>query len=151
MELRALKRACHGEERVTATNFEEFVLPMAEEAPHAVVLDWYRRLELMIRDYVVSRHLSYRNGAEAEHVIANDRLLGTDVATSIQRLRLLRNQVAHRSRALDSSEAVAFARESLDLIGRLWGAKGARTVDDIAAPQCPSSPGSDGRERSLLN
>jgi hypothetical protein len=29
---------------VMATNFEEYVLKMAEGSPHSVVLDWYRRI-----------------------------------------------------------------------------------------------------------
>lgn len=108
---------------MTASNFEEFVTSMAEEAPQAVVLDWYRRLELMIRDYLTFRRFSYRNGPDAERVIARDALLGADVASAIKRLRWLRNQTAHGSQALTSAQAVAFARESLDLIGRLWRAE----------------------------
>lgn len=108
---------------MTANNFDEFVIPMAEEAPHAVVLDWYRRLELMIRDYLTSRRLSHRNGPDAESVIARDAFLGADVASAIEKLRLFRNRIAHRTQALTPPQAVTFARESLHMTGRLWTAE----------------------------
>src|SRR5438552_17640553 len=98
---------------------------MAEEAPHAVVLDWHRRLELMIRDYLTSRRLYYQNGPYAEGVIAQDVFLGAEVATEIKRLRRFRNKIAHGSHSLISVHAIAFARDSLDLIGWLWRAEDA--------------------------
>jgi hypothetical protein len=110
---------------MTANNFDEFVIPMADEAPHAVILDWYRRLELMIRDYLTARQLLYQNGPCAERVIAQDAFLGAGVANEIKQLRWFRNEIAHGSQALTSAQAVAFARDSLDLIGRLWRAEDA--------------------------
>src|SRR5258706_12732874 len=110
---------------MTANNFDEFVIRMADEAPHAVILDWYRRLELMIRDYLTSRRLSYQNGPYAEAVIAHDVSLGVEVASEIKRLRWFRNEIAHGSHALTSGQAIAFARDALDLIGQLWRAEDA--------------------------
>jgi hypothetical protein len=106
-----------------ATNFEEFVALIAEEAPHAVVLDWYRRLELMLRDYLASGGFRYIDGRHAENVAKADSLLGEEVATSIGQLRALRNRVAHTSQPLTPAEAIDFARRSLTLIGQLWGAR----------------------------
>lgn len=113
---------------MTANNFDELVVPMSEETPHAVILDWYRRLELMIRHYLTSRYLSYTNGPAAERVIARDALLGADVASAIKELRWFRNEIAHESQSLTPARAVAFARESLDLIGQLGSAEDAHAV-----------------------
>lgn len=106
-----------------AVNFEEYVLAMAEEAPHAVILDWYRRLELMIRDYVRSRGVGFCGGPEAERVIASDSLPGADISNAIAALRNVRNAVAHEAAMVSSEEAYVFARQALDLIGFLWQAR----------------------------
>ena len=66
-----------------ATNFEQFLSAIAEEAPHAVVLDWYRRLELTIRAYLATRGLDFEDGPGAERVIAADPFLGADCSASI--------------------------------------------------------------------
>jgi hypothetical protein len=113
---------------MTALNFDELVVPMADEAPHAVVLDWYRRLELAIGDYLASRHFSHRTGRAAENVLAADVLLGEEVATAIAALREIRNRVAHGPHPISASEAVTFAREALSLIGRLWLASDAHAA-----------------------
>jgi hypothetical protein len=109
-----------------ARNFDELVIPMAEEAPQAVVLDWYRRLELTIRDYLASRHLRYQTGPRAEKLLDADARLGASVAHAVAELRALRNQIAHGSQSLTPAEAIAFARQSLSLIGRIWIAQDAR-------------------------
>ena len=108
---------------MTATNFEQFVIPLAEEAPHAVVLDWYRRLELAIRDYLTSRRIRYRTGPAAEDLFLRDPFLGPGVAASVGELRLFRNRIAHEPQSLTPIEAVTFARESLSLIGCFWKAQ----------------------------
>ena len=102
-----------------ATNFDELVLPMAEEAPHAVLLDWYRRIELAERDYLASRGVAFSDGPAAERIVAADPNLGTPVAISLARLRGLRNRHTHGWHPLAPTEAVAVAREALSLIGRL--------------------------------
>jgi hypothetical protein len=108
-----------------ATNFEEYVFKMAEESPHAVVLDWYRRLELMIRSYLKSRAIHCRSGYAAELVIAGDVMLGSDVATAIANLRRVRNGVAHTGDCVSFDTAVAFARDSFSFIGALLQAQDA--------------------------
>lgn len=108
-----------------ATNFEEYIFKMAEEAPHAVVLDWYRRLELMVRSYLESRAIHCRSGYAAEGVIARDALLGRNVATAIANLRTVRNGVAHTGDSVSFDTAVAFARDCFSLIGVLWKAQDA--------------------------
>lgn len=111
-----------------ATNFVELVLPMAEESPRAVVLDWYSRLECMIRDYLVSRRLKFRSGPEAEAAIAADAVLGPELAQAIASLRTVRNRVAHGTPPLAPEEAVAFASQALSLIGRLGRAQDAKAT-----------------------
>ena len=57
---------------MAATNFDEYVSAMVEESPHAVVLDWYRRLELAIQAYLADRQIQYALGRRAEAVIGRD-------------------------------------------------------------------------------
>jgi hypothetical protein len=111
---------------MSAHNFDEFVIAMAEEAPQAVVLDWYRRLEMAIRTYLASRQLRHRTGPDAETVLASDPSLGIEVARRVSELRVTRNQVAHDCRQPTPVQAVAFARQALSLIGRIWIAQDAR-------------------------
>jgi hypothetical protein len=108
-----------------ATNFDELVLPMAEEAPHAVVLDWYRRLEMTIRSYLASRGANFRNGPDAEQVIAADPLLGAATAEAIAELRTVRNRIAHAWEPFASADSVMFARKALVLIGQIMRAQDA--------------------------
>lgn len=108
---------------MTATNFDEYVLAIADEAPHAVILDWYRRLELMMRDYVESRGLSFHAAVQAERIIATNSVLGAKVSNEIAALRRVRNKVAHGSPTVAPEDAYVFARRALDLIGSLWNAR----------------------------
>ena len=104
---------------MTATNFDELVVPMAWEAPHAVLLDWYRRLELSMHAYLASRGRKFRNGPKTEAVIAADPLLGAEVADRCRALRELRNEHAHEWHTLQPGDAVVAARECLWIIGCL--------------------------------
>ena len=108
-----------------ATNFEEFVLKVAEEAPHAVVLDWFRRLDLTITEYLRTRGIHRRRRFTPDSVIANDPFLGSGVATEIAALRLIRNDVAHKSVQLSPEAAIGFARQCFSLIGTVWKAQDA--------------------------
>ena len=100
-----------------ATNFPEFVSIIAEEAPHAVVLDWYRRLELSIRAYSAARGIEFHNGPAAERIIAADPSLGLEAARAIARLRRVRNTHTHEWKPTTPTEAAAFAYEAFRLIG----------------------------------
>ena len=111
-----------------ATNFEAFVLKLAEEAPHAVVLDWFRRLDLMIRDYRKSRGIHLRSKHTSESVIARDPLLGGTVADTIAKLRKVRNDVAHTDVQVSSETAIEYARQCFLLIGVLWKARDAHAA-----------------------
>ena len=113
---------------MSATNFEEFVEIMADEAPHALALDWYRRLELTIRDYLTARRIDYKNGRNAENRIATDPLLGKDIAVEIGKLRAVRNGIAHTAQQFSRAEAIGFARKAFELIGVVLGAQDARAA-----------------------
>ena len=113
---------------MTVTNFEEFLSAVAEEAPHAVVLDWYRRLELTVRAYLATRGLEFQNGPAAERVIAADPLLGPDCAAAIEGLRTVRNAHTHGWEPLTPAEAKVFARGALRLIGHVMRADDAHAT-----------------------
>jgi hypothetical protein len=113
---------------MAATNFDELVSAIAEEAPHAVVLDWYRRLELAIRAYLATRGLEFRDGPTAERIIAADPLLGPDAATSIAELRKVRNALTHGWEPYTTAEAMAFAREAFRLMGHVMRAEAAHAT-----------------------
>jgi hypothetical protein len=108
-----------------ATNFDQYVSLFADEAPHALVLDWYRRLELTIRDYLGTRGIDCKVGPSAESVIGRDPRLGYEVATETRELRVIRNRVAHSEAAVTPANAAAFARRCFCLIGLIWKAQDA--------------------------
>jgi hypothetical protein len=110
---------------MAATNFDEYVSAMVEESPHAVILDWYRRLELAINAYIGSRHIHYAQGKRAESIIGRDPLLGVSVASKLAALRKLRNTVAHTPDPVPTETAVAFARDCFSFIGDLGKAQDA--------------------------
>ena len=100
--------------------FAEYVDVVGRNAPHALVLDWWRRLDLAVRDYFQSlgekRPLT-RNGEEKR--IADDPQLGPAVALALPQLRRSRNAVAHEQIILAPSDAAAYAEAALRMIGKL--------------------------------
>jgi hypothetical protein len=117
-----------GEFTMIATNFEEFIHKMAQEAPHSVVLDWYRRLDLAVRDYRKAMKGQREPRNTSKSLIARDALLGRNVANEIAALRATRNEVAHTGIAVSADEAVAYARQCFALIGVVGRAQDARTA-----------------------
>ena len=111
-----------------ATNFEEFIHKMAEEAPHSVVLDWYRRLDFTVRDYCKAMRVHRKSGDTAESMIAGDALLGISVANELVALRTARNEVAHTALTVSSETAMAYARECFALIGLIGKAQDSHTT-----------------------
>ena len=89
---------------------------MALNAPHALVLDWWRRLHSAVDFYFGARGLNRpRNYIE---ILANDPRIGPDLAAEVDSLRIQRNQIAHeRGKLVSTEEAAAFAERSLALIG----------------------------------
>ena len=113
---------------MAATNFDAYIRVMVEESPHAVVLDWHRRLELAIQAYLNGRDINRARGRRAESIIGRDALLGTDVAAKLAQLRKLRNSVAHTGDLVSSETAIGFARECFSLIGVLGKAQDAHAA-----------------------
>lgn len=114
-------------ERPMATTFDELILPIAQEAPHALVLDWYRRLELTLRSYLASRGLRFHDGPRAEAEIATDPLLGATIAAMAASLRTTRNRLAHGWAPITPADAETFARSAFAIMGKLMRAEDAHS------------------------
>ena len=113
---------------MAATNFDEFVSAIAEEYPHAIALDWYRRLELTIRAYPRTSGLQFHDGPAAERIIAADPLLGSEIATAIAELRKGQKRARHGLQPFTAADATGLARQAFRLIGRVMRADDARTT-----------------------
>jgi hypothetical protein len=103
-------------------NFKDYVALMAANSPHALVMDWWRRLDLALREYADAFKpvVALRNRRAIEEAVSMDRVLGPGFADCVRRLRLLRNQVAHEPIYHRSSEdAAAYARHAFTLIACL--------------------------------
>lgn len=115
-------------EILAAKNFNDHVAVIASESPHALVLDWWRRLDLALRDYGHSFRpvIDHQDRHAIEQAVSQDLALGPEAATLICELRHLRNQVAHESTYLSCKDAAAHARQAFSLIAVL-----ARRVSEL--------------------
>lgn len=99
-----------------ATNFNEYVALMSVNSPHALVMDWWRRLDLTLHEYAAALGIVVtRNRPIEEGVSLNDAAL----TTCIRGLRRQRNRVTHKSCHLSSEDAAAYARDSFSVIAAL--------------------------------
>jgi len=107
-------------ENLDFKTFAEYVDVVGRNAPHALVLDWWRRLDLALGDYFNSlgekRPLTRD---EEERRIADDPEFGSEVASALSQLRRFRNTIAHEQMMLAPSDAAAYAEASLRMIGKL--------------------------------
>jgi hypothetical protein len=102
------------------TTFDEMVAVLALNTPHALVLDWWRRLERAIDYYFEARGLQRPGSVKAEEALADDAEVGSEVAEQIRQLRLVRNAVAHEeTKAIGRDEAAKYAATCLNLIWRV--------------------------------
>lgn len=102
------------------TTFDEMVDVLALNNPHALILDWWRRLERAIDYHFNARGLPRPSAMEAEAAIAAHPELGTAVAAEIRKLRRTRNAVAHEEpEPIARDEAARYAASCLDLIWRI--------------------------------
>ena len=100
------------------TNFNDCVAAMAPDWPHALVMDWWRRLDLTLHEYAVALAIVIRSRDRPpieEVVPLNDAAL----VTCIRGLRHQRNRVTHKSCHLSSEDAAVYAREAFGLIAVL--------------------------------
>lgn len=101
-----------------ATTFEEHLEIMAAEDPHALILGWWSRLELAIKEYFevlgipVKASMSHR-----EQALGADPRLGPEITAQISELRLIRNVVAHEKRkSLSRDDLTQYAQKAYELI-----------------------------------
>lgn len=99
-----------------ATNFNDYVSLMSVNAPHALVMDWWRRLDLTLREYAATLGHVVRN-RERRPIDAVVPLNDAALTTCIRGLRRQRNRVTHESVYLSSEDAAAYAREAFRVIG----------------------------------
>ena len=95
--------------------FDQMALVLGHNAPHALVQDWWSRLEGAIRDVVAGEGGHSRK--PVSELISRDlvRLPGVSSALvdELHRMRQLRNRCAHgEAPALTADEARAFARRA---------------------------------------
>ncbi len=101
-----------------AKTFTEYAAWMASNSPHAAVLDWWRRLELTLREYAASRGLAAAARGPLEDAISQDPQLGPEIAATLRRLRRRRNAVAHEAhQLLSGDEAASYAKRAFELMG----------------------------------
>jgi hypothetical protein len=105
-----------------ATTFDEYVAIMATNSPTATVLDCWRRLDRVLRDY--GTHLAIpidvRDRGALEAAIARDESLGRACASSVRTMRQRRNGVAHGlAISISTEDAIDYARQSFAVIGAL--------------------------------
>ena len=101
-----------------ATTFEEYVQILAIESPHALILDWWRRLEVAINEYFEVHGVAVRSPIRSKELaIGADPRLGSEITAQISELRLIRNQVAHKKRKQTSpDDARQYAQKASELI-----------------------------------
>jgi hypothetical protein len=101
------------------TTFEEYVDVVGGNVPHALVLDWWRRIDLALGDYFQSPGKKRPSREEEERRIAEGPQLGPEVASTLSQLRRTRNAVAHEPTMLATADAAAYARTALWMIGKI--------------------------------
>ena len=104
-----------------AKNFNDYVAVIAANSPHVLVMDWWRRLDLALRDYgdTLKPMINSQNREAIEKAVSQDQNLGPGVADLIHGLRQLRNRAAHESINLSAEDATAYARQAFSLIAAL--------------------------------
>ena len=94
---------------------------LAPNTPHALALDWWRRLERAIDYYFVAYH-GRRRPVFREYLeeFRNHPGIGEAFASEIDGLRIRRNHIAHGDgEPLTPAEAATFAERSLDLLWKI--------------------------------
>lgn len=101
-----------------ATTFEEYVQILAIESPHALILDWWGRLDLAINEYFEVYGMAVRSSAFfKEQAMGADPRLGPEISVQIRALRLIRNKVAHEKRKpVSLDDASQYAQKANELI-----------------------------------
>ena len=108
-----------------ATTFEEYVQKVALESPHALILDWWGRLELAMKEYFEVLGIPIKASMPyLEQTLGADSRLGPEITAQIRELRLIRNKVAHEKRGpISGDDAIRYAQRSNELIWIITGAQ----------------------------
>ena len=118
-----------------STTFEEHIGILAEESPCALVLEWGRRLELAVKNF--GRVVGVSEGPWGKYVKAllNDPLVGEEISSEINRLRNMRNKVAHEPPSgIAAHDAIEFARKAEEIVWFLGRAQDVREGVDQTWP-----------------
>ena len=101
-----------------AATFEEYVQILAIESPHALILDWWSRLESAINEYVEVYGIAVRSSVPSkEQAMGDDPRLGPEIMAQLRELRLIRNKVAHEKREpISVDDATKYAQKANELI-----------------------------------
>lgn len=108
-----------------ATTFEEYVQMLAIESPHALILDWWSRLEIAINEYFEVNGMAVRSSFPSkEQAMGHDPRLGPEITAQLRELRLIRNKVAHEKRKpISFDDATKYAQKANELIWIIARAK----------------------------
>jgi hypothetical protein len=94
--------------------FEEMASVLATNTPHALILDWWRRLDRAIDEYFSICKVHRKSWMP---VLADDPHVGHEAVDQITALSQLRNAIAHRkTKPISPDEAAQYAQKALDLI-----------------------------------
>lgn len=103
-----------------STNIHDHIQLIAVESPYALVLDWWRRLDRTIDDYFEHSEGRPRHWKDVECVLRADTQIPATVIRRINRLRRVRNEVAHEARVDLSGDLTShFGYDAWRLIGEL--------------------------------
>ena len=90
--------------------FDEMVSVLARNTPHALVLDWWRRLERTLDYYFIAFHRRSRP-KNYIGILASDERVDSRIVSIVDGLRRRRNTVAHCGvQDLSPDDAVGFAK-----------------------------------------
>ena len=110
-----------------STTFEEHIGILAAESPCSLVLEWGRRLERAVKNYGRVVGLSERPLWKYVKALLNDPLVGEEISSEINRLRNMRNKVAHEpTSGIAAHDAMDFARKTEKIVWFLGKAQDIR-------------------------
>lgn len=130
--VRRLKIGAHRMAEATEfRTFGEMVSVLAHNTPHALILDWWRRLDRAIDYYFGVRGIRRPSSIVfVNEVLASDARVGSKVTAQVTELRRVRNVVAHEdTKPISPDEAARYAQKSLELIRLIATDPPAHSVD----------------------
>lgn len=124
-----------------STTFEEHIEILAIESPCALILEWGRRLERAVKNFAGVVGVSEGPWGKYVKALLNDTLVGKEVSSEINRLRNMRNKVAHEPPSgIAARDAIEFARKAEEIVWLLGRVQDVREgVDQTWALSLESS------------